>query len=80
MNERDFPHIVEIPLPPGGLGDGTVGIAAFHSEPKIAPRFGRGRRDDGAFRVRLCFADAADAEAFRDRFGGTRVESDAERK
>jgi hypothetical protein len=24
MNEFDFPHLVELPLPPGGLGEGIL--------------------------------------------------------
>jgi hypothetical protein len=73
MNERDFPHIVELPLPFGGLREPTQQIAAFHEERRLPMRFGRSRRDDGEFCVRLCFADAADADAFRKRFGGERV-------
>jgi len=73
MNERDFPHIVELPLPPGGLGHWEGAIATFHDERGIAMRFGRGRRDDGAFCVRLFVADPGDAEAFQKRFGGERT-------
>lgn len=73
MNERDFPHLVELLLPPGGLGEGDLAIAAFHNERRIAPRFGNARRDDGEFCVTMCFADAADADAFQHRFGGTRI-------
>jgi hypothetical protein len=73
MNERDFPHLVELLLPPGGLGEGDLAIAAFHKERRIAPQFGNARRDDGELCVTLCFADAADADAFQHRFGGTRI-------
>jgi len=70
MNELDFPHLVELPLPPGGLGEGDLAIAAFHKGRGITPRFGRPRRESC---VTLCFADAADADAFHHRFGGTRI-------
>jgi hypothetical protein len=37
MNERDFPHMVELPLPPGGLGGRDVDIATFHIERGVMP-------------------------------------------
>jgi hypothetical protein len=77
MNQRDFPHIVELPLPPGGVGHWDGAVATFHDERKIPMRFGRSRRDDGEFCVRLCFADPTDAEAFQKRFGGARIEYDS---
>jgi hypothetical protein len=67
-----FPHIVELPLPPGGLREQTREIAAFHEKRGIAMHQGRGRRDDGEFCVRLCFADPGDADEFQQRFGGER--------
>jgi hypothetical protein len=80
MNERDFPHLVEIPLPPGGLGNLEGAIAAFHDERKISMRFGLSRREDGEFCVRLCFSDSTDADAFQERFGGTRLEREVNEK
>jgi hypothetical protein len=73
MNERDYPHLVELPLPPGGFRSMTEDILAFHSECGIQNRRGRGRNDVGQFFVTFCFADPAHAEAFRDRFGGERM-------
>jgi hypothetical protein len=32
MNERDFPHIVEVALPPGGFGNQTAEFDSFHRE------------------------------------------------
>jgi hypothetical protein len=72
MENRDFPHLVELVLPPGGLGEGDLAIAAFHKERRIAARFGNVGHNDGEFCVTLCFADSADADAFQRRFGGTR--------
>jgi hypothetical protein len=56
-----------------GLGEGDLAIAAFHKERRIAARFGNVGHNDGEFCVTLCFADAADADAFQRRFGGTRI-------
>jgi hypothetical protein len=39
----------------------------------VAARFGNVGHNDGEFCVTLCFADAADADAFQRRFGGTRI-------
>jgi hypothetical protein len=75
MNERDFPHIVELPLPPGGLRERTGEVAAFHEERGLVMRQGRARRDDGEFCVRLCFADPTDADTFQKRFGRLRHET-----
>ena len=69
MNERDFPHLVELALPPGGFRSQTSEFEAFHREPRIRKRRGRGRHEGGQFYIRFCFPDAATADAFHDRFG-----------
>jgi len=43
MNERDYPHIIELQLPPGGLRDRTQEIVAFHEERRLPMRQGRAR-------------------------------------
>lgn len=73
MNEQDFPHIVELALPPGGFGDQLADFEAFHRQRRIPVRRGRGRHEATQSYVRFCFPDAATADAFRDRFGGERV-------
>jgi hypothetical protein len=73
LNERDCPHLVELILPQGGLGEGDLTITGFHKERGIQPRFGHVRRDDGEFCLTLCFADPVQADAFQRRFGGTRI-------
>src|SRR5215813_10430131 len=73
MNERDFPHIIELELPPGGFRSQSLDFDAFHRERSILIRRGRGRHEGEQFRVRFCFPDAATAEAFQQRFGGTRL-------
>jgi hypothetical protein len=72
MNERDFPHLVELELPPGGFRDQSFELNAFHHERGIPIRRGRGRHEVEQFYVRFCFPDAAIADAFRKRFGGGR--------
>ena len=73
MNERDFPHIVELELPAGGFRDKSQELESFHRERGIAIRRGRGRHEAEQFHVRFCFPDAATADAFQERFGGTRL-------
>jgi hypothetical protein len=73
MNERDFPHLVELALPPGGFSDQGSGFDEFHRERGISIRPGRGRHEATQFYVRFCFSNAAAADAFRDRFGGKRL-------
>ena len=36
MNERDFPHLVELALPPGGFA-ADLEVEAFHREPRSQP-------------------------------------------
>ena len=65
MNERDFPHLVELALPPGGFRSQTSEFEAFHREPRIPTRRGRGRHEGGQFYIRFCFPDAATAASSR---------------
>ena len=68
MNERKYPHLVELLLPPGGFGSASDAMLAFHREHGIQPR--RGRNEDEDFFVTFCFADPIHADAFQKRFGG----------
>jgi hypothetical protein len=70
MNERDFPHLVDLALPPEGFGGAFLAIDAFHRERRIPVRRGRSRHEVKQFYVRFCFPDAVTADAFRNRFGG----------
>src|SRR5262245_55770706 len=72
-NERDFPHIVELELPPGGFRSQGLEFDAFHRERGIPIRRGRGRHEAEQFHDCFCFPDAATADAFQKRFGGTRL-------
>ena len=40
-NERDFPHLVELALPPGGFRSVFLEFDAFHRERRIPLRRGR---------------------------------------
>ena len=69
-NERDFPYLVELALPPEGFRSVFLEIDAFHRERRIPVRRGRSRYDVKPFYIRFCFPDTATADAFRNRFGG----------
>jgi len=73
MNEREFPHLVELELPPGGFRSQNLEFDAFHRERGIPIRRGRGRHEVEQFHVRFCFPDAATADAFRERFSGAPI-------
>jgi hypothetical protein len=71
MNERDFPRIVELPVPRGGFRDTSFAIDAFHQEREVEIKRGQGSYEEGQFYVRYCFADPVVADAFREQFGGS---------
>jgi hypothetical protein len=66
--ERDYPHHVEIAIPPGGTR-----LDAMHD--LCAERGIRSRaftyRKEGEFYIRWCFADPAMAVAFAAEFNGS---------
>jgi hypothetical protein len=70
--EREFPHVVEIAVPPRGLGKRLDAMHAFHAERSISACLGRGRREDNKDYLRWYFADAHTAASFAAEFGGTR--------
>ena len=69
-NEQDFPHLVELALPPGGFRTVFLEIDTFHRDRRIPARRGRSRHEPEQFYIRFCFPDTATADAFRNRFGG----------
>jgi hypothetical protein len=69
-NERDFPHLVELAVPPEGFRSAFLEFDAFHRERRIPVRRGRSRHEAEQFYIRFCFPDIATADAFRNRFGG----------
>jgi hypothetical protein len=62
MNERDFPHVVELVLPPEGFRSVLLEIDAFHRERRIPVRRGRSRHEAEQFYIRFCFPDTATAD------------------
>jgi len=69
-NERDFPNLVELALPPEGFRGVLLEIDAFHRDRRIPVRRGQNRHEVKQVYIRFCFPDAATADAFRNRFGG----------
>jgi hypothetical protein len=69
-NERDFPHLVELALPPEGFRSVLLEIDAFHRDRRIPVRRGQNRHEVKQVYIRFCFPDTATADAFRNRFGG----------
>jgi hypothetical protein len=70
MNERNFPHLVELVLPLEGFRSVLLEIDEFHRKRQIPVLRGRNRYEVKSFHIRFCFPDAATADAFRNRFGG----------
>ena len=66
--EQDFPHFVDVVVPPGGLGIRLDAMYEFHARRGIRARRGHGRHDADGSVVRWCFADSAIAAAFAKEF------------
>jgi hypothetical protein len=66
--ERDYPHFVDVAVPPGGLGSRLDAMYAFHERHGIRAKRGHGRHDANGSVVRWCFADPAIAAAFTKEF------------
>lgn len=69
--ERDFPHVVEIQVPRGGLGAQLDAMHYFHRARGIQACLGLGRRDEGRDYLRWYFTRATMAVSFATEFGGT---------
>jgi hypothetical protein len=70
--------VVEIVVPPGGLGRCLDDMHQFHRQRSIKNQFLSRRRDDEHDYLRWCFADVATAEAFATEFSGIGWASGAE--
>jgi hypothetical protein len=68
MNERNFPHFVDIRVPAGGPGRRLDAMHAWHNARGLLSRHGVG----GLSVSRFCFAKDSDADAFAAEFGGAR--------
>ena len=74
--ERDFPHFVDVAVPPDGLGKKLDAMYDFHAPHGIQPKRSHGRHDANGSVNRWCFADAALAKTFADEFHPKRDLSD----
>jgi hypothetical protein len=70
---RDFPHVVEIRVPFGGLGKGIDAMDEFHSRRGIRARNGPYRHYNGRAFISWCFADNPTAETFAAEFEGNQL-------
>ena len=66
--EKDFPHFVDVVVPPIGLGKKLDAMYEFHGQNGIRAQRGHGRHDANGSVVRWCFADPAIAAAFAKEF------------
>lgn len=66
--EQEYPHHVDIIVPPGGLGTRLDAMYEFHAQHGIKPQRGHGMHDSDGAVIRWCFADASLAEAFAGKF------------
>jgi hypothetical protein len=69
--EQEFPHHVDIIVPPGGLGTRLNAMYEFHAQHGIKPQRGHGTHTADSAVIRWCFADTSLAEAFASEFGTT---------
>jgi hypothetical protein len=66
--EKDFPHFVDMVVPPGGLGSKLDAMYEFHTQYGIRPQRGHGRHDANGAVIRSCFAEAELANNFAREF------------
>ena len=69
--EQDFPHFVDIAVPPGGLGNTIDAMYDFHARHGIQSKRGHDRHDANGSVIRWCFSELAVAEAFASEFRDT---------
>jgi hypothetical protein len=77
--EQEFPHHVDIIVPPGGLGMRLDAMYAFHIRHGIKPQRGHGTHAADRSVIRWCFADAETAAAFSAEFCFARSQIDGGR-
>jgi hypothetical protein len=66
--EKDFPHVVDMVVPPGGLGKRLDGMYEFHARHGIKPIGGQGKHDTNRSVIHWCFANPELAAAFATEF------------
>ena len=76
-NEQEYPHIVEMRVPGGGLGRRLDDMHEWHRARFLESRSGHGRTASEGFEIvsyiRWCFKDPRDAEDFKAAFSGAIV-------
>jgi hypothetical protein len=70
VNERNFPFVVQIPVPDDGFGSRLDAINAWHRYSKNKQRRGRPQSLGEKKFWRWCFKEFESADKFRQRFGG----------
>jgi|SRR5215475_8261991 len=75
---RDFPYVVEIAVPPGGLGKELNAMYAFHQQRSIQVAHLPHRHTDERDYLLWCFARRAIAEQFAAEFSGTLTGNEAQ--
>src|SRR5262245_9044929 len=70
---QDFPHFVDMPVPPGGLVNQLHAIYEFHSRHSIPLQRGQLRRRANGTVIRWCIVDPDAAHDFVSEFGGIRT-------
>ena len=75
--EQQFPYVVEMMVPLGGLRGKRDAINDFHARHGIKRHAKRGRYKDGSQHIRWCFADQEIAEAFAVKFAKVRLKRQA---
>ena len=66
--ELEFPHHVDMVVPPGGLGRLLDDMHNFHIQNGIKPQRGQGKHNADSAVIRWRFADASLAAAFASQF------------
>jgi hypothetical protein len=66
--EQEYPHHVDMIVPPGGLGRRLDAMYEFHAQHGVKPQRGQGMHGGNGDVIRWCFADATLAAAFASKF------------
>jgi hypothetical protein len=69
--EREFPYVVEVAVPAGGLDKRFDAMHSFHAARGVQACIGLGRREGTRDHLRRCFTRAVIAEAFAAEFDGS---------
>jgi hypothetical protein len=80
LNEREFPHIVELALPDRGFIPIIEAIERFHRLRAIEERRGRSTAQRSSYCGRWCFNNLGTAQSFCAEFGGELVGSSSARQ